>query len=538
MELYPIMLFVVLLAGAALALASWLWRHFSHFSRMGVNHVSAVPLLGDMAGVVLQKEHTVDVLMRCYGGFPDDRFVGRYEFMAPFLLIKDPELLKRITVKDFDYFVDRSRVIDEKIEPLFGRALVGLRSDEWRNMRSNLSPAFTSSKIRQMVPFMVDVGEKMMSALKSKIDQSKDGYIDLEAKNLTSRYATDVIATCAFGLEINSQTEDNLFYKISTETTSFSAGAKIRLFAYRIVPWVMYTLKLSIFPKKIREFYSNVVLGAMKQREEMNIHRPDMINLLMEAKKGQLSHDVKTAKDEHAGFATVEESEIGKSKTKNTAWSDMDLVAQAVIFLFAGYETVSTTMAFLLHELAVNPECQEKLVQEIRENEERNNGQFDYNSVQHMTYLDMIVSEVLRKWPAAPVVDRLCMKDYNLGKPNSKATKDIILRKGQAVQIPLWSFQHDPKYFPHPDKFDPERFSEENKHKIDPFTYMPFGLGPRNCIGSRFALCEVKVMAYQLLQHIEVSPCEKTTIPIRLCNKNGLRIAVEGGHWLRFRARK
>lgn len=73
-------------------------------------------------------------------------------------------------------------------------------------------------------------------------------------------------------------------------------------------------------------------------------------------------------------------------------WSDVDLVAQAVIFLFAGYDTVSAAMSFLLHELAINPECQEKLVQEIRENENRNNGQFDYNSVQHMTYLDMVVS--------------------------------------------------------------------------------------------------------------------------------------------------
>lgn len=74
------------------------------------------------------------------------------------------------------------------------------------------------------------------------------------------------------------------------------------------------------------------------------------------------------------------------------AWSDMDLVAQAVIFLFAGLETVSTTMGFLLHELAVNPECQERLVQEIRENEKRNDGKFDYSSIQQMTYLDMLVS--------------------------------------------------------------------------------------------------------------------------------------------------
>ncbi|XP_063618696.1 probable cytochrome P450 9f2 [Cydia splendana] len=511
------------------------YRNYSTLSRHGIKLGPFVPLLGDMAGVLFSKEHIADVVMRAYEKFPQERLVGRYEFLTPYVMVKDLNLLKRITVTDFNHFVDRISV-DAKADPIFNRMLLCLRGDEWKEMRSALSPVFTSSKIRLMVPFMVQVGDHMIRALKTKIEQSEVDYIDLQAKDLTRRFANDVIATCVFGLDVNSQYEENDFFKMGKELTTVTFIFKMRFLGFMIVPSIMSALQLTVFSQKVIGFFTNVVLGAIKQREEQNIYRPDMIHLLMEAKKGKLAHDTKSTKDDHAGFATVEESDVGKVKNK-TVWTDFDLVAQAVIFLFPGYDTVASTMSFLLYELAVNPDCQERLFREIQENEEKN-GKIDYNSVQHMTYLDMVISEVLRKWPGSISQTRVCVKDYNLGKPNDKATKDVILRKGEAVQIPMWAYHRDPKYFPDPEKFDPERFSVENKHKIDPVAYMPFGLGPRNCIASRFALCEIKVMAYQLLLHMEVTPCEKTIIPITLSAQNGFRMSVTGGNWVRFRPRK
>ncbi|XP_026331052.1 cytochrome P450 9e2-like, partial [Hyposmocoma kahamanoa] len=107
-------------------------------------------------------------------------------------------------------------------------------------------------------------------------------------------------------------------------------------------------------------------------------------------------------------------------------WSDDDLCAQAILFFLAGFETVSSAVSFLLYELAVNPDVQDKLYQEIRENKEKNNGKFDYNSIQNMVYMDMVVSETLRLWTPGFVLDRFCTKDYNMGKPNAKATEDYI----------------------------------------------------------------------------------------------------------------
>lgn len=530
------MLFLIWFVVAVAALVLYFRQIHSRYSKQDIRHLKTSESLRSMAKLILRINHFTDDLQRFYDNFPDERFIGSYEFLTPKIMIKDLDLVKRITVKDFEYFLDHRVFIDEKLDPFFGRNLFSLKGQEWKDMRSTLSPAFTSSKIRLMVPFMVEVGDQMIQALKAKIKDSDVDYIDIESKDLATKYANDVIASCAFGLKVNSHIdEDNEFYQKGREATNLKYTQMLRFFCFICFPKLMAKLKFTLFTEKMTSFFKNLVLNTMRNREEHNIIRPDMIHLLMEAKKGKLKYDDKTAQDTDAGFATVEESSVGK-KVIDRVWSDSDLIAQAILFFLAGFETVSSAMAFALHELAINPDVQEKLVQEIKENEIKNGGKFDYNSIQNMKYMDMVVSEVLRLWPPAIATDRICNKDYNLGKANNKSTEDYIIRKGEGVTIPTWTIHRDPKFFPNPTKFDPERFSEENKRDIQPFSYMPFGLGPRNCIGSRFALCEVKVMLYQLLQHMEVTPCEKTCIPTKLSTES-FNVRIKGGHWIRLKIR-
>lgn len=107
---------------------------------------------------------------------------------------------------------------------------------------------------------------------------------------------------------------------------------------------------------------------------------------------------------------------------------------------------------------------------------------------------------------------------------------------GDAVWIPIYGIHSDPKYYPNPEKFDPERFSNENKHKINSSTYMPFGVGPRNCIGSRFALMECKAVLFYLLSAFTFEVSEKTQIPLRLA-KEQFRIVAEKGFWIHLKPR-
>jgi len=105
------------------------------------------------------------------------------------------------------------------------------------------------------------------------------------------------------------------------------------------------------------------------------------------------------------------------------------------------------------------------------------------------------------------------------------------LQPGDGLMLPMFSIHRDPKYYPNPEKFDPERFSDENKDLINPSTYIPFGQGPRNCIGSRFALMESKAIMFYMLSAFRIEMSPKTQNPIKFM-KGTLNLKAEKGFWV------
>lgn len=138
-------------------------------------------------------------------------------------------------------------------------------------------------------------------------------------------------------------------------------------------------------------------------------------------------------------------------------------------------------------------------------------------------------TESLRKWPTAVAVDRECVKPYTI-EPKLPGEKPVYIKEKGPIWIPIYGIHHDPKFYPVPEKFDPDRFSDENKRKINAYTYLPFGLGPRNCIGSRFALLEIKTVFFHLLHNFAIVPTNKSIIPVKLSAK-GFSLTAEGGFW-------
>lgn len=240
---------------------------------------------------------------------------------------------------------------------------------------------------------------------------------------------------------------------------------------------------MPLFPRDISDFFKKLVIETMAVREKNGTVRPDMINLLMESRKGRLKHENnEDVNEQDSGFATVEESVVGKSQKKLELTDDV-IAAQVLIFFLAGFDTISTVLSFLSYHLAVDPTIQNKVYQEIKEilNTEKN-AKITYETLLKMKYLDQVVSETLRMYPPGVILNRTCTKDYLIKAQNSDEV-DFVVDKGTSVSVPVISIQRDPKYFPDPEKFDPDRFSDENKGKIIPGSYIPFGSGPRNCIG-------------------------------------------------------
>ncbi|XP_030388355.1 probable cytochrome P450 9h1 isoform X2 [Scaptodrosophila lebanonensis] len=224
------------------------------------------------------------------------------------------------------------------------------------------------------------------------------------------------------------------------------------------------------------------------------------------------------------------------AEEKPEGLTDEDVLAQCLFFFFAGFETISITLCFATYELCMNPLVQSKLFEEISDMQNHLEGKpLDYNDLNKMDYLDMVVSETLRKWPTAIATDRECAKDYDLRDENDEVV--LSLRKGEVVQIPIFALHHDPENFPEPQEFRPERFSDEHNSEIKPYTYLPFGLGPRSCIGNRLAVMELKLMIYNLVLDYNLLPATKTVTNM-LQSIVGFRLQPKELFWLKCVPRK
>ncbi|KAF2885200.1 hypothetical protein ILUMI_20975 [Ignelater luminosus] len=475
-----------------------------------------------------QRKSFTDLIHDMYKAYPNERYVGIFQFTSPTLMVRDLEVLKKITVKEFDAFPDHKFFTSNDTDPIASKILFNLKADRgWQDVRATLSPAFTSSKMRAMFVLMDECADQFIKHFKKQ-----NGVISLELKDTFTRFANDVIGTTAFGVTCDSlKDRNNDFYAMGKELTTFTGLQLLKFSGFIFSPKLMSLLNIKMFSERVTDFFKSLVKQTLKIRTEQGIVRPDMIHLLMEAKKGRLGYENQN-NDIDTGFAVVEESELGKTKRQRKEITDDDITAQALGFFFAGFDTGSTLMCYISYELARNPDIQENLYREIIDSCKE---KVTYEAVLGMKYLDCVVSETLRKWPLAPFLDRLSVKPFTI-ESEKPGEKPLHLEAGSTIWIPVIGIHRDPNHYPDPEKFDPERFNDENKKNIKPFSYLPFGAGPRNCIGSRFALLETKLIMVKILQHFELVPVDKTPNRIIFSTSN-LNPLPDGGIWLGFKQR-
>lgn len=173
----------------------------------------------------------------------------------------------------------------------------------------------------------------------------------------------------------------------------------------------------------------------------------------------------------------------------------------------AGYETTATALTYATYELALNPDLQDKLYDEVTASLNAN-GSIDYDVLCRLPYLDAVISETLRHHPPIAKTTRIATREYNVGSTG------VTVYAGQQVDIPIYAIHHDAKYYDNPFEFDPERFMPHNRQNLVPYTYIPFGGGPRNCIGVRFALLETKFALAQMVRRYTFFRCSETDVPL------------------------
>ncbi|EDX06840.1 GD25811 [Drosophila simulans] len=493
-------LFIILLV----LLYKWSVAKYGVFSERGVAHekpwplIGNIPLKGMIGGIPVLKK-----MIELHAKHSGSPVYGIYALRDAMFFIRDPELIKLIGIKEFDHFVNHNSMHNNIQESILSKSLISLRDGRWKEMRNILTPAFTGSKMRIMYD----------------LNQSCNASIELEMKDYFTRFANDVIATVAFGISINSfRRKDNEFFRIGQAMSRISAWSVFKAMLYALFPRLMKVLRIQVLDTKNIDYFSSLVTAAMRYRQEHKVVRPDMIHLMMEAKQQRLADLRDKSKDE----------------LYYSEFTADDLLAQCLLFFFAGFEIISSSLCFITHELCLNPTVQDRLYEEVLTVHEELNGQpLTYDKLTKMKYLDMVVLEALRKWPPSISTDRECSEDIDLFDENGQ--KLFSARKGDVLQIPIFSLHHDPDNFEDPEFFNPERFAEG--HALESRVYMPFGVGPRNCIGNRMALMELKSIVYQLLLNFKLLPAERTSRDL-LNDIRGHGLKPRNGFWLKFEARQ
>lgn len=484
----------------------YLTKDYKYWKLHNIPYVKPLPIVGTMASIMKYPFHEIGNERHKKMG----PVYGTYEGRKPILNVGDPDILKDILVKDFQFFTGRrtfksgSAVLDKMVS--------NLKGEDWKRVRTLITPAFTTGKIKKMIGIFIDSAKTVTENFRKTAEEGKPA----DMKRYFGAFTMDVIASSAFGTKIDSHNDpENPF--VSSARKAFTRGVSWRLFLMLVLPILTKLLRNKrSFGLENVEFFKDAALKILEDRKKSGKKRNDFLQLMMDAAKEELEKDAPVENDKETDIGHEENNEqVFKPIYSSKTLSNDEMVAQCVVFFLAGYDTTASTLSFTAYELALNPEIQDRAIAEIDEAVNKT-GELQYEAISEMKYLDCIISETLRKYPPATGTERTASDDYHIKSLNFTVTKDMT------VGIPIYAIHHDPKYYPDPEKYDPDRFTPEQKATRHPYSYLPFGAGPRNCIAMRFALMEVKVCLAYVLSQCRFSVSPETKIPLEYRIGTGL----------------
>ncbi|KAJ6222391.1 hypothetical protein RDWZM_000936 [Blomia tropicalis] len=409
----------------------------------------------------------IDILLRRRIEIKKDELIkkfgtifGFYMVGKPTILVAEPELIQQVVAKDFTTFNNRRKI--PSADPVLSKVLPNARDETWKRLRSVITPALSAGKLRNMKFCIDETIETLMINMNNAVDKR-----NLVAITLT--FASPKLASL-LDVRIN-----------------------------RVPIEFFHKMALEIIKQKRSELH-----------DKTKIKGTNFIECLLQAE--------------------VENDEIQADKTKQV--TNDELIAQCVMFFVVGYDTTATTITMVSYHLALYPKVQERLYREIismiSKLKEENPNEDDpiklitYESLNHFEYLNAVIKETLRLYTPLIFAERDASTDFQLETSDGKLRVDV--KQGDIIHIPAWSVHRDPKQYPDPEKFDPERFLTPNPtfHK---YAYMPFGNGPRACVAKNLALLEARLSIIHMIRKYQFYRCPQTKVPVELYYQSNFIIA-------------
>ncbi|XP_065214918.1 probable cytochrome P450 6a14 [Planococcus citri] len=466
-------------------------RRFDYWKNLKVPYIEPQSyVFGQDKKVATGELSMAENQLEVYKKLAPHKYGGIFFFQNPAFIVRDPELIKHVLTKDFAHFYDRSMYFDKPYESLT-RHLFNLTGEQWKTIRAKLTPTFSTGKLKLMFAYVKECVDELISVVDERQDE------EIEMKDLMARYTVDVISSCAFGLRTNSlRNPDAEFKRMGVQALAPTAWTRVKNILVAIAPRLVFFLKIRTFDDQVTEFFHRIVRETVQYREENNVTRNDFLHQALQLR----NQDESEAKKESSEGITLNEKSVELT---------LDIItAQCFVIFLGGFETSSSALSFTLFQLSQNPHVQQKLQEDVDRVFDKYNDEITYDALQEMTYADMVIHETLRKYPAIPFLVRTCTEDYKI--PDT----DTVIKRGTWTFVPIYGLHHDPAYFSNPDDFYPEHFTEEAIKSRPHYTYLPFGEGPRICIGIRLGLMQVKLALVSLIRNYSFSLSPNMKLPM------------------------
>lgn len=287
---------LLLVVGAISLAYYWLLKQKNFWKDQNIPYIEAPLLVGNFGKSFFLKEHVTTAFERIYH-HPNARgksFVGVNIFNKPAIVVLEPELVKRVLVRDFNYFANRHSGFHESHDPVGGNNLFGLNNPKWKAMRSKVTPVFTSGKLKQMFPILLSVGENLNQRTRqiSKINST-----DMDLRDLVGAYMLDSICLVSFATETRALLQDrpSEFLMMMAKSVTSSYWKKVSMNAFFFMPEIGKYLRLTSFSRDFDKALTELFHDVYQDRLRSGAYRGDLIDALIAVKKDE-ANDVSKCK--------------------------------------------------------------------------------------------------------------------------------------------------------------------------------------------------------------------------------------------------